>query len=181
MNGRPPFPELVVRPIESGDADAIVATFRGLSDTSLYRRFFTLMPDPAPLVLKHLALVDHHDHEALVVLDRGRVVAVAHWDRSPRLVDEAEIAITVDDAWQRRGLGTALVRALAASARPHGITTLTANTLTENRPALRLAQRHRPDEVQVDGPEAQFRFTLAPTAVAAATADATGRPRVRAA
>ena len=69
MNGSQPFPELVLRPVEVGDADAIVATFRGLSDTSLYRRFFTLMPDPSPLVLKHLALVDHHDHEALVVLD----------------------------------------------------------------------------------------------------------------
>jgi GNAT superfamily N-acetyltransferase len=174
VNGRQPFPELVLRPVEVGDADAIVATFRGLSDTSLYRRFFTLMPDPSPLVLKHLALVDHHDHEALVVLDGERVVAVAHWDRSPRSDDEAEIAVTVDDRWQRMGLGTALVRALADSARPHGITTLTATMLTENRPALRLAQRHRPDVALADGPEAQFRFTLAAAARATARAVRTG-------
>ena len=69
MNGRLPFPELTLRVVDSSDLEAVIATYRGLSPQSMYRRFFTLMPDPAPLVQRQFSMLDHRDHEALVVLD----------------------------------------------------------------------------------------------------------------
>src|SRR5689334_2914643 len=100
MNGREPFARLVVRPAGADDVARVTATFRRLSPESTYRRFFTSLPDPARFVEHHLALVDHLDHEALVVLDGDDVVAIAQWDRLGCCPDEAEMAITVEDAWQ---------------------------------------------------------------------------------
>jgi GNAT superfamily N-acetyltransferase len=162
MNGREPFPELTLRVVDEGDVDAIVTAYRSLSPQNIYRRFFTLMPDPAPLVERHLSLVDHHDHEALVVLDGSLVVGVAHWDRANCCPDEAEVAITVTEPWQHRGLGRVLIRALAGDAHRHGIETLTATVLSDNRPALGLAAHNHPSGVTVDGPEAHLVFRTPP-------------------
>jgi GNAT superfamily N-acetyltransferase len=161
MNGREPFPGLALRTVEAGDLEAIARTYRGLSPESLYQRFFTLMPDPTPLVAHHLALVDHEDHEAFLVLDGDDVVGVAQWDRRRDRPDQAEVAMTVADAWQRHGLGRALVRVLAGDAHRHGITALTADVLTENRAAAGLAHSQRPATTGVDGPETRYLFPLA--------------------
>ena len=161
MNGRQPLPELVLRPVEAHDLEPIANAYRGLSRQSLYQRFFTLMPDPTPLVAHHLALVDHEDHEAFLVLDGDEVVGVAQWDRRRDHPDEAEVAVTVADAWQRHGLGRALVRVLAGDAFRHGITALTADVLTDNRAAAGLAHSQRPASTGVDGPETRYVFPLA--------------------
>ena len=50
----------------------------------------------------------------------------------------AEVACTVTDAWQRRGMGTLLMQTLVTAARALGVTTFTATVLAENRPSLRL-------------------------------------------
>jgi acetyltransferase len=161
MNGREPFPDLTLRVVDNRDVDAIVAAYRGLSPQSLYRRFFTLMPDPAPLVERHLSLVDHRDHEALVVLDGDSVVGIAHWDRAGCCPDEAEIAITIAEGWQHKGLGRVLIRALAGDAHRHGIDTLTATVLSDNRPALGLAAQNKPSDFALEGPEAHLVFKTA--------------------
>ncbi len=160
MNGREPFPELTLRPFGHADLEGTVATFKRLSRQSLYRRFFTLMPDPSPFVARHLERVDHRDHQALVVLDRHQVVAVAQWDRVPQSPEHAELAMVVDEAWQHRGLGTALARAAAGDARRHGVTALTASVLAENRPAMRLVLRHHPTTAEADGGQRTYRFAL---------------------
>lgn len=161
MNGRVPFPELELRPVAPGDLPAVSRAYRGLSRQSLYQRFFTLMPDPTPLVARHLAQVDHLDHESFVVLDGDEVVGMAQWDRRRLHPDEAEVAVTVVDAWQRQGLGRALVRMLAGDAHRHGIARLTAEVLTENRAAAGLAVSQRPVVTGVDGTETRYVFPLA--------------------
>jgi acetyltransferase len=161
MNGRQPFPDLTLRVVDNSDLDAVIEAYRGLSPASIYRRFFTLTPDPAGLVARQFDMIDHRDHEALVVLDRDEVVGIAHWDRAGCCPDEAEIAITIADRWQHRGLGRVLIRALAGDAHRHGIDTLTATVLAENRAALGLAAKSRPSEVRLDGPEAHLIFKAA--------------------
>jgi len=161
MNGRQPFPDLTLRVVDKSDLEAVVETYRGLSPQSIYRRFFTLTPDPAPLVAHQFEMIDHRDHEALVVLEGDEVVGIAHWDRAGCCPDQAEIAITIADRWQHRGLGRVLIRALAGNAYRHGIETLTATVLAENRGALRLAALGQPTEVHLDGPEAHLVFKTA--------------------
>ena len=161
MNGREPFPELTMRVVDVDDVEAVVAAYRALSPRSIYRRFFSMTPDPAPLVRQVLSLVDHRDHEALVVLDGDLVVGIAQWDRLGCCPEEAEIAITIAEDWQHHGLGRALIRVLAGDAHRHGIDTLTATVLADNRPALGLAARNRPSVVELEGPEAHLVFRTA--------------------
>src|SRR5437879_1181257 len=151
MNGHRPFPELVVRSVEPNDADRLGRFFGRLSDQTVYRRFFTLFPTPPQAVLAHLLSGDGCDHESLAVLDGDGIVALAGWDRDAgeepvdtarpwrRAGEVAEIAVLVEDAWQHRGLGRALVRTLTADAARQGITVITATILSENGPARRLA------------------------------------------
>jgi GNAT superfamily N-acetyltransferase len=162
MNGRDPFPGLEVRPVDPDDADRVRRLFQRLSPESIYRRFFTLFPAPPASVLRRLTAVDHGDHEALAVIDGDEIVAIASWDRPAHATDEAEIAVLVEDAWQHKGLGRALVRMLTGDAARHGITVLNATVLADNHPARHLAATvAHPDSVVMDGPETFYTFNLA--------------------
>lgn len=162
MNGRMPFPELTVRPVQAADEDRVRRLFERLSPESIYRRFFTLFPSPPPAVVHHLTALDHSDHEALAMLDGDEIVALASWDRLAHGGAEAEIAVLVEDAWQHRGLGRALVRMLTGEAARRGITVLNATVLADNHPARHLAATvARPDSVVLEGPETFYRFSLA--------------------
>jgi GNAT superfamily N-acetyltransferase len=162
VNGRDPFPALVVRPVEIGDLERVRRLFGRLSPESVYRRFFTMFPAPPASVLRHLTAVDHADHESLAALEGDEIVALASWDRAPADEAEAEIAVLVEDAWQHRGLGRALVRMLTAEAARHGIAVLNATVLADNYPARHLATTvARPDSVVMDGPETFYTFSVA--------------------
>ena len=162
MNGRDPYPDLIVRPVHAGDAERVRRLFERLSPESIYRRFFTLFPAPPANVVRHLTALDHSDHEALAVLDGQEIVALASWDRLAPAAAEAEIAVLVEDGWQHKGLGRALVRMLSGEATRRGITVLKATVLADNHPARHLAMSvARPDRVILDGPETFYTFSLA--------------------
>ena len=162
MNGRDPYPALTVRPVQADDTERVRRLFERLSPESIYRRFFTLFPAPPLNVVRHLTALDHSDHESLAVLYGGEIVSLASWDRIAPAGAEAEIAVLVEDAWQHRGLGGELMRALVAEAAGRGITTLNASILTDNGPARRLATSLAPPTcVEMDGPVTYFTFRLA--------------------
>ena len=129
--------EVRVRPIEPGDADALVAGFERLSEESRYRRFLGPMERLGPSMVRYLTEVDHRDHEALVAFDpEGALIGVARYVREGD--DRAEAAVTVADPWQGRGLGTALTALLAERALDEGIGTFTAMLLAENEEMIDL-------------------------------------------
>jgi L-amino acid N-acyltransferase YncA len=161
VNGREPFADLELRAVDVGDLEAVLASFDRMSDRSLYYRFLTGTTDPEPLVRTQLQLVDGQNHGALAVLEAGEVVAVAQWDRVRDREAAAEISISVEDRWQHRGLGRALVRAAAGDAHRHGVDVLIARMLAENGAARGLATRQRPAEMAFVGAETEFRFDLA--------------------
>ena len=134
---------MLVRALRPDDAPGLAEAFEQLSETSRYRRFFTAKPHLSEQTLAFLTDVDHHDHEALVAVapDSGQLVGVARFIRIPGEPDLAEVAVTVIDSWQRRGLGTALLRELAQRAAEEGIRHFTAEMLAENKPMLTLARR----------------------------------------
>ncbi|HEX6312771.1 MAG TPA: GNAT family N-acetyltransferase, partial [Acidimicrobiia bacterium] len=123
-----------LRPIRDGDADALLALHQRLSDESVYLRFFSPVPRPSPEFLARLVNVDYHDRMALVAELGGDIIAVGRYDRLPS--GEAEVAFTVQDDQQGRGIGTILLEHLAAVARDEGIRRFRASTLPQNRRML---------------------------------------------
>jgi GNAT superfamily N-acetyltransferase len=134
---------VLVRPICEADAERLRRMFHRLSPTTVYRRFFSPIIRPRESALRHLATVDHDRREALVALDGDEIIAVARYDGTGTL-HEAEIAVTVEDAWQHRGVGSLLLRQLTKRALARGYDHFFASMLPDNRPALSLLHQMAP-------------------------------------
>jgi GNAT superfamily N-acetyltransferase len=131
---------LCVRTIEPDDVARLERMFFRLSPTTIYRRFFSPIHRPSARMLIWLANVDHDRREALVALAGDEIVAVARYDGRAGEPD-AEIAVTVEDAWQHRGVGKQLARLLAMCALDHGFERFIARMLPDNRDAVALFRR----------------------------------------
>ncbi len=158
-DGTPVF----VRPIASYDKDRLRAGFHRLSPASRYQRFLAAMRDLSDAQLRQLTEIDYHDHMAWVALDPAQPgqpgVGVARYIRVANHPDTAEVAVTVADEWQGRGLGTLLLGLLSEWARAHGVTTFRAYTLETNDAMLRIFRdmgarvaRHEEGTLQLDMP-----------------------------
>jgi GNAT superfamily N-acetyltransferase len=136
--------ELTVRPIAVTDAERLARLFDRLSPSSVHFRFFSPISRPPRAALLRLSDVDHGRREALVALNGDEIVAVARYDGRPGS-NRAEIAITVEDAWQHRGVGRRLATRLATLACDRGYDTFLATMLPDNRAALGLVRKLAPD------------------------------------
>jgi RimJ/RimL family protein N-acetyltransferase len=126
--------QVLIRAISADDAHGLTDGFGRLSQQSRRMRFLSAKPRLSADEVRYLTDVDHHRHEALgaVSLADGRGVGVARFIRLPDEPAAAELALTVVDAWQRRGLGRVLLTALADRAREEGIGRFTALVSVDN-------------------------------------------------
>lgn len=129
-----------LRPIAREDKPLLAASFKRLGEESRYRRFFTITNELSSADLDYLVDVDHSDHEAIIAVDplSGEAVGVARYIRSNEDAEVAEVAVTVADDWQGRGLGRALLARLTYRARQEGVRRFSARVMGENREALGL-------------------------------------------
>ena len=123
-----------VRQGHRSDQQLLRRGFERLSPESRYRRFLVAIPELSEATARYLTEVDHHDHEAIIALDdeTGEGIGVVRYVRVTERRDAAELAVTVIDDWQRRGLGTLLLEVISARAREESITTFTALILAGN-------------------------------------------------
>jgi GNAT superfamily N-acetyltransferase len=130
----------LVRPIRPDDRWRLAAGLALLSPRSRYLRFHTDLAGFTDEQLRYLTEVDHDDHEAIVALDPDDPDApgwgVARYVRLASDPTVAEAAVVVIDDLQGRGLGTILLRRLAAAAIEHGIRTFRNEVLVENEAML---------------------------------------------
>jgi len=126
--------EVLVRAVQTSDAPLLAEGFTRLGGESRRLRFLTGKPALSLAELHYLTDVDHHDHEALgaLQLSDGRGVGVARYVRLAGDPDAAEVAVTVVDDWQDRGLGTELLRQLADRARQEGVLRFRALVAADN-------------------------------------------------
>jgi acetyl coenzyme A synthetase (ADP forming)-like protein len=135
-----------VRPIHPDDGPALVAFHSGLSEDTVYSRFFSAKPTLSAAEVEHFTYVDHDARVALVAELSDRIVGVARYDRTKQ-EREAEVAFVVADEHQGRGIATILLEHLAAAARERGITRFVAETLIGNRRMLDVFRTAGFDEV----------------------------------
>ena len=133
---------ILIRSIRADDKRMLEDGLRHLSDESVQRRFLTPKRNFSRTELQYLTEVNGRDHVALVAEYPGdparRLIAVARFVRLADDPEAADVAITVADDWQGRGLGSQLTALLAAEARRLGIRRFTATMAADNVAAHRL-------------------------------------------
>ena len=134
--------QVLLRPIRADDKRMLADGLRRLSPESVQRRFLTPKRSFSRAELRYLTEVDGRDHVALVAENPAeparRLIAVGRFVRLRDDPEAAEVAITVADDFQGRGLGSILGEHLAHSARNRGIRRFTATMSSQNVPAHRL-------------------------------------------
>jgi GNAT superfamily N-acetyltransferase len=153
---------ITVRFVEPRDADAIQNYFRGLSTGSRYNRFFGAMSQLPP------ALLDRFIHVGEA--DQFSVIATMQVDGIETIVGEAryvydlesssiEFGLSIDDRWQGRGIGQALMKNMECRAAAFGATKLFGDTLRSNAAMLGLARKSGYAFVNSPGDWKLVRFT----------------------
>ena len=159
----------VIRRLQPGDLEAVAEMFNRLSPLSRVRRFFSPTDSGPRWELKYLAGVatnpSHGDLVRVAEAD-GRIVGLARYvpaaqpanpadpvnpndanRADPDHAHHADLAIVVEDDWQRHGLGRRLMAHLARAAAQDGITAFDVTILGDNYAALGLVRQmstHRP-------------------------------------
>jgi acetate---CoA ligase (ADP-forming) len=144
------------------DSDALIEFFSGLSDQSLYNRFHGFAT-VGPKLVEPVLDPDWHERGALLGTLDGKVAALANWVRlrDPR---GAEVAFTVADEYQRRGIGTRLLERLAERASAAGIEEFVAEVLPDNAAMLAVFRNAGFAVTRIaEGGEVEIRFEIAPT------------------
>lgn len=129
---------VAVRHIRPEDAAELKRGFDKLSPQSRYRRFLGGVTSLSDAQLRYLTEVDGHNHVAIVATTEppggGEPVGlgVARYVRATDDPEVAEVAITVQDEWQGRGLGRLLGLVLARAALERGVKRFRGEILEDN-------------------------------------------------
>jgi acyl-CoA hydrolase/GNAT superfamily N-acetyltransferase len=136
--------ELFLRPVKISDEPLLKDFFYSLSDESLYRRFLSMLKSMPHQRLQEFVVIDYTlDMVILAILQEGEkeiIVGVGQYG-----IDEfshtAEVAFTVRDDYQNRGIGLELLTYLTFLAKKRGLHGFTAEVLMENRRMLHLFEK----------------------------------------
>jgi len=134
-----------LRAIRPSDRERLHEEFLKLSPATVRERFFSVKLDLTPRELTYFTEVDFYHHVALIVeLETGSTrqpVAVGRLVRKSGQPDHSEIAITVIDSMQGKGIGKIVLRRLFDCARELGIHHVDASVLADNTRMLKLIRK----------------------------------------
>jgi RimJ/RimL family protein N-acetyltransferase len=139
---------VTIRAIRPDDKDRIVEAFKNLEAESVYTRFFRHKSELTNGEIKAITEVDFENTVALVVtipadggnetiIGAGRYVL---YD-PPNTQRSAEIAFTVEEDYQGRGIASRILRHLIHIAQGKGVSQFEAEVLSENRSMLAVFAR----------------------------------------
>jgi GNAT superfamily N-acetyltransferase len=124
--------------LEHADSEALLGMLGRCSPTSLYRRFHGVTDG---IFYAHQVLAAAGCRDSYVAWVGKDCVGLGNLHVSD---DTADVGVLVEDDWQRRGVGTALLIALARRVRERGSLFLRADVLDENRFVLQVLARLGP-------------------------------------
>jgi RimJ/RimL family protein N-acetyltransferase len=135
--------QIEIRALRPSDRDALLDAAGRTSDRSLYRRFFGVRREFNDAEVSSFVDIDFIDQVALVAVMRAReheliVAGARYFVVRP---GTAEIAFTVVDEFQGKGIAGALLRHLAGLARAAGLSAFIAEVMPDNTAMLRVLER----------------------------------------
>jgi acetyltransferase len=121
---------MILRPIKPEDAEQFLAFQSRLGPDSQYVWLHHIPAQMTPEDALRFCTVDYKNNFTLVgeVLKQKtkQIVAIGRYYRLPRK-NSAEVAIVIDDAYRRKGIGTRLIECLVNAAHDNDISTFEAN------------------------------------------------------
>ena len=136
--------ELFFRPVKASDERLFQEYLYRFSERSIYLRFFQIRKDFPHELAQEMVAVDYKENLGIVATlgtsDTSPIVAAGHWMLD---FDEnmAEAAFSVADEYQRKGIGTHLLRFLMRAAREQGILGFSATVLAGNAGMMKVFQQ----------------------------------------
>jgi acetyltransferase len=139
---------VTIRPIRPEDEPLLIKLHQALSDRSVYLRYFQplkLSTRTAHERLTRICFIDYDREMALVVEHKTadgspQIIAIGRLSKL-RCREKAELAVLVDDRFQRQGLGTELYRRLIAVAHEERVKLVVSTILNENREMRAICQK----------------------------------------
>ena len=132
-----------IRAQRPDDREGLRAAVRRASTETLYHRFFTVRHEFSEKEAHYFLDIDFINHVALVALanENGRSAIIGGCRYVVVGHGRAEVSFIVIDDYQKKGLGTALMRHIAAIGRQAGLEELVAEVLSDNAPMLKVFER----------------------------------------
>ncbi|WP_089153870.1 GNAT family N-acetyltransferase [Micromonospora sp. NBS 11-29] len=144
--------EVSVRSATAEDVPAVLDLHTGCSERSRRRRYLGGAAQPSSARLRRLLEPARGSTLLATTGSDGAAESVVAMANLLGEGDEAEAALLVRDDWQRRGLGSALLRRLLGHADRAGYAAVLLHTQAENTPMLRTLRRlDRPAAMERDG------------------------------
>jgi acetyltransferase len=140
--------KVTIRPIRPEDEPLMVNFHEGLSERSVYLRYFSPLKLQQRVAHTRLVRICFNDYDREIALiaehkdARGElhVVGVARLSKL-HSTNAAEFAVVVTDQWQRKGLGTELTKRLVQIAKHEKLDRLIAYTLRENKEMQQMCRK----------------------------------------
>ncbi len=132
---------VTIRPIRPEDEPLLVKFHETLSEESVYHRYFSQLKLDQRIAHERLTRIcfNDYDREIALVAERkdaageGReILGVGRLSKAQGL-NEGEFALLVSDQWQRKGLGTELLKRLVQIGRAEKLARIAAVILSDNK------------------------------------------------
>jgi len=152
-----------IRPILPADAPKIAEFHSTLSERTKYLRYFGSHDVLSEKELRHMTHVDYRDRMSFVAELGAEIIGVSLYERLPNS-SYAEVAFTISDQHQGRGLGSIFLEHLAGAAAECGIDHFEAEVLAENRSMIQVFRRAGYEVSRsFDGSTLHLEFAVDPT------------------
>jgi acetyltransferase len=140
---------VTIRPIRPEDEPLMVKFHQGLSEESVYQRYFSSLKLTDRIAHERLTRICFNDYDREIALvverkdatgDDRQIFGVGRLSKL-RGNHEAEFALLVSDRWQRQGLGTELLKRLVQIGRAEKLSRISAIIMGTNHSMQHVAQK----------------------------------------